>query len=138
MRPHAERVGRLDPLSTGLALDGDTMNTRRDVEVDPDERSPRSRVDAECCRIAIERANAQPLYRCGQRDAENDELAWLNRARCGSNLDRVIGAELDRRDGANRQRDANGTPIAHERIVARSSVESRSRCRRELQQNSNL
>src|SRR2546425_10731505 len=121
MRPHAERVGRLDPLSTGLALDGDVMNTRRDVEVDPDERAPRSRVDVECCRIAIERANAQPLYPCRQRDAQNDELAWLNRARCGSNLDRVIGAELDRRNGANRQHDATAKPTAHERIVARSA-----------------
>ena len=91
------------------------------VDDDPDERSPRSRVDAECCRLVIERANAQPLYRCRQRDAENDELAWLNRARCGRHLDRVIGAELDRRDGANHQRDANAKPIAHERIVARSA-----------------
>src|SRR5437899_380943 len=122
MRPHAERVGRLDVLPTGLALDGDVMHARRDVEVDPDERAPQSRVDAECRRIATERANAQPLYRYRQRDAENDELARLNRAPCGSNLDRVIGAELDRREGADRQRDADRIPIAHEGIVARSAT----------------
>src|SRR5438067_787919 len=118
---HPQRVRRLDPLPAGFALDGDLMNTRRDVEVDPDERAPRSRVDAECRRIAIERANAEALRRRGQRDAENDELAWLGRARRGRNLDRVVGADLDRRDSRSRQCDTYRIPVTHERIVPRSA-----------------